>query len=179
MPYAIVRIADGAIVRRFNDIPPKLDVGKQRVVSPVTVGDQGLGHRFIQVDQIGFDRPGEYFHQGADARDQPEGQAFVGNTLTITRQWSAWTQAEINAQETAQLENKASHFNRVGGDTRALALIMLSEINLLRTRITDIQDAAAGATSLASFKSAMAAIANSPARTPAQLRTAFKTALEQ
>jgi hypothetical protein len=96
MPYAIVRLSDEAIVRQFNDIPKSLQIGKRRVVSPVAVGDEGLGHRFVEVVRVTWDRPGPYYTQGPDT-------AFrSGNVLYIKREWTAWTQAEIDAYEAQQ-----------------------------------------------------------------------------
>jgi hypothetical protein len=96
MPYAIVRLSDEAIVRQFNNIPKSLQIGKRRVVSPVAVGDEGLGHRFVEVVRVTWDRPGSYYTQG------PDTAVLSGNVLFIKREWTAWTQQEIDADVAAK-----------------------------------------------------------------------------
>jgi hypothetical protein len=58
---------------------------------------------------------------------------------------------------------------------RALILLILDEFNDHTATINAILDAADNATSLATFKTAMAAISDQPVRTAAQLRNAIET----
>jgi len=61
-----------------------------------------------------------------------------------------------------------------GSVVRALALLMLDEFNSHAEKITAILNAADSASSLATFKTAMAAIVDQPQRTQAQLVAALK-----
>ena len=175
MPYAIEKIDTGEIVKRFGSLPKSFEVEidghLRRVIAPVAVGDEGLGHRFIEVVQVGFDQPGTYFTKGTLVVTRE------GNVRTETQEWTAWTQQEIDAFEAVALDAKAASFDVVGSDTRALALMVLEESNLHAERITAILDAIDGASSLAQVKTAIALIPDVPQRTSAQLRAAFKTKL--
>jgi len=71
----------------------------------------------------------------------------------------------------------ADELDNVEWQLRAFALAVLDEINLHAERITAILDAADGATSLATFKTAMAAIADIPARNIGQMKTAVRNKL--
>lgn len=61
-----------------------------------------------------------------------------------------------------------------GSVVRALALLMLDELNTHSAKITAILNAADTATSLATFKTAMLAITDAPQRTRLQLVAALK-----
>jgi len=61
-----------------------------------------------------------------------------------------------------------------GSVVRALALLILDEFNAHAAKITAILNAADTATSLATFKTEMTAIADQPQRTQAQLVAAIK-----
>lgn len=58
---------------------------------------------------------------------------------------------------------------------RAEALVILDEINLLRDWITQFMAATAAATSLADFKTRVAALPSVPQRNASQIRTAIKS----
>jgi len=60
---------------------------------------------------------------------------------------------------------------------RAFALVVLDEINLHATRITAILNAVDNASSFATLKTAIAAIADVPTRTIDQLKTALRNKL--
>ena len=95
------------------------------------------------------------------------GGTLVGGVYTppapIVKDWDAIDLATVN---------KALAQN--GSVVRALALVMLSELNLHAERVTAILNAADGASNLAGFKTAMAAIPDVPVRTVSQLVTALK-----
>ncbi len=61
---------------------------------------------------------------------------------------------------------------------RAVSLVTLDEINLLRQWITSFKAAVAAASSLADLKTRVAALSNTPDRTPAQLRNAVRNRIE-
>lgn len=171
MPYAIIEIATGTVYRRFDTLPKSFQIGNKRVVSPVAVGDEGLGYRFVDLVEVNFPQPGTYFTQGADT------PVLNGNTLTITRAWIAWTQQEIDAYELARKDGIAAQFDSVDDIVRAAVLVIMDELNLHSTRLQQILDAAAAATTLANFKSGMAAIQPIPQRTAAQLKAAIRVKL--
>jgi hypothetical protein len=171
MSYAVENIATGQIVQRFPTIPASLEVlvdgHKRRVVSPVKVGDEGLGHRFIEVEEVGFARPGQYFHQGADTVT-----GRVGNKVTMTRQWTPWTQAEIDEQQ--RLDTIATDATRTDSAIRAAMLVILDEFNRHSASQRAILDAANKATSLADFKSRMDLIDDIPVRTQSDMLNALR-----
>lgn len=62
--------------------------------------------------------------------------------------------------------------------TRALAALVLSELNLLRAWLADFKAAVAGAGTLAALKTAVAALPNTPPRTRAQVIQAVSDACD-
>jgi hypothetical protein len=101
--YAIYNITDGEVFRRYSALPSALQIGRRRVISPVAVGDEGTvngkTYRLIQVVHAGLERPGEYFTRGDTS------EAFDGlTTLTVTQNWMAWEQDEIDGHLVAQAE---------------------------------------------------------------------------
>lgn len=76
-----------------------------------------------------------------------------------------------NAVDTEMLNNVLVENGSV---VRALALLVLDELNAHAAKITAILDAADTATSLATFKTSMAAITDQPQRTRVQLVAALK-----
>lgn len=173
MPFAIIKSDTQEVVQRFGTLPPSFDVvvggNTKRIISPVAVGDEGLGYRFIEVVEVNFPQPGTYFTRGADT------PVLSGNTLTITRQWTAWTQQEIDAYEVARKDDIANQFDKVEDIVRAAVLVIMDELNVHSTRLQQILNATAAATTLANFKTGMAAIQPIPQRTAAQLKTAIRT----
>jgi len=122
MPYAIERISDGERVKQYGSLPKSMDIGRQRIISPVAVGDEGLGYRFIEIQKVGFTSPGPYYNH-SDSEDR------VGNVVTITRTWTPWTQQEIDAAEAAKAEQTATQFDNVDDIVRAAVLALLQEMN--------------------------------------------------
>lgn len=173
MAYAIIKIEDNTIFQRFNVIPKRFQIGTRRIVSPPKVGDEGLGYRFVDLVEIDFSRPGPHYTQGTDTAEL----SGDGLTLTVTRSWTAWTQAEIDAYESGLKDATADQFDDVSGVFRAMALVMLDESNRHCAQITAILQAASDATSLATFKSAMGSIQPIPQRTSAQLKAAVRAKL--
>ena len=177
MPYAIIKIDTGEIVRRYSNLPAAFDVQidntNRRIISPVAVGDEGLGYRFIEVVEVNFNRPGVYFTQGSDS------EVMSGNTLTITRTWVPWTQQEIDTYETARKDEIASQLSVSDDIIAATVLVILDEFNAHSTVLSNIFAATAAATSLADFKTRMAAITTIPQRTSAQIKAAIRSKLNR
>lgn len=172
MPYAIENIETGAIVRRFASMPEAFDLPDgRRVVAPVAVGDEGLGHRFIEVIEVNFSRPGPYYTQGDDTTERD------GNTITVTREWVAWTQQEIDAHVASQRDTLAAMLDQQEDILRAVFAVFIDEFNRHSEVHRSILAAAAAATSLADFKTRMGDIQGIPERTFNQLRQAVRNKL--
>ena len=169
MPYAIEVIETGEIIRRYSALPPSFQLPDgRRIISPVAVGDEGLGFRFIEIVQVNFSAPGPYYTKGEDivTRD--------GAVVTITRQWTAWTQQEIDDFETARLDGIVNRFDATEDILRAAVLVIMDELNRHATLSEAILQAAADASNLAGFKASMALIQPVPQRTAAQMKTAIR-----
>lgn len=77
----------------------------------------------------------------------------------------------------AERDAVAAAMDAVEDYSRAFALVVLDEINLHATRITDVLNAVDAASNLATLKSAVALIPDVPTRTIAQLKTALRNKL--
>jgi len=97
----------------------------------------------------------------------------------VTRVWTVTDKPaeEIAREAEERRDEAATAFDREEDLLRASALVLLDELNLHAERIASILQAAGSATSLSTFKTAMAAINPVPQRTPAQLRTAIRAKL--
>jgi|GEM_PF-2886537 hypothetical protein len=100
---------------------------------------------------------------------------ITGDTVSLLDQ--AGRNAVDAAILSAQRDAIAAAMNATEDYARAFALVVLDEINLHATRITAILDAVDGANSLATLKTAVAAIADVPQRTIDQLKTALRNKL--
>ena len=100
MSYQIIKLSDESVVCEYKALPKSLEVGSRRIVSPVSVGDEGTingeTYRLVEVVRNGTARPGRYLS------DAGETVALTPTQRIITRQWTYWTQAEIDAYEAAQ-----------------------------------------------------------------------------
>jgi hypothetical protein len=170
--YAIERIETGERVRSFSTLPETLDTPDgQRVISPVAIGDEGLGYRLIQIDEVDFEKPGTFFHQGADVETRE------GAVVTITREWTPWTQAEIDAYEAGRRDDVAADMDNVESVIRAAVLVIMDESNSHATALAAIKAAFANNSTVAAIRTAVAAIQMPPQRTAAQLKTAIRAKL--
>lgn len=173
MPYAIVNIATGEIVNRFRTLPKALEVSvdgrKRRIVAPVAVGDEGLGFRFVDLIEVGYDVPGAYYNIGG-TQDSFDGD----HTITSTRTWVPWDQTKIDAFESDRKDRIASFVNDNDDPVRAALLVLIDEFNRHSAVHRAILAAASAATSLADFKTRMGQIAGIPARSPADLLNAVR-----
>lgn len=174
MPFALVEIETEKIIRRYATAPTSIRVGSRCIkAGAVSVGDEGLGHRFVELVEENFPRPGQFFHQGQDTQGPLDARS-----VTVTRKWIPWTQQEIDDFEAAQLANRTANYDRVGGDTRALALLILDEINMHATRFNALRQAILDAGSLAEVKTLVGEVPTMPTRTTEQLRKAFENKLQ-
>lgn len=175
MSYAIVKLDTGDIVARYSVIPGSFEVivdgNNKRIISPVNVGDEGLGYRFVQLDEVGFARPGTYYTQGDDEA------VLNGDVLTVTRSWIPWTQQEIDDYEASRRDDIADQLNVSDDLITAVVLVILDEFNRHKDLEKAIFDATAGAGSLAAFKTAMAAVTQVPTRSAADIKAAIRAKL--
>lgn len=130
--------------------------------------------------------------------DFPEADWFINPDISAvaavpTRYWVVGTNpvTEMNqgqkdavdaasaaaALAAAKAEATAAIDGNVGYDLRAIANLTIDEINALRQWITSFKAATAAATSLANLQTRVAALANTPDRTLAQAKTAYKNAI--
>jgi hypothetical protein len=174
MPYAIEVIDTGERIRHFSSLPAAFDLPDgRRIISPVAVGDEGLGYRFIEIVQVGFSRPGTYF-----TRVEPDVETRDGAVVTITRSWTAWTQGEIDAYETARLDAITAQIDAADDLLRAVALVMRDEFNRHSVVHRAILQAAADAGNLTQFKTACALIEPVPERSVDDIRAAIRAKLD-
>jgi len=174
MKAALVEIGSGVIVA-VGELPFKHVLADGGTALLIDVGQEVPVHaviyRVMEYIEVALDRPGTYFTQGADVETR------LGNVITITRQWTAWTQQQINTYEAARLDSVAAQFDVVDNIERAAVLAIMDELNLHATTFAAIFAAAASATTLAQFKIAMAAITAVPQRSAAQIKTAIRNKL--
>ncbi len=94
---------------------------------------------------------------------------------------SLMDQAAMDAVDAQQLsdrrDNQAAQLDDVNADLRALARMILDELNSHAEKITAILDAIDNASSLADVKTAIAIIADQPERNIVQMRTVFRNKL--
>lgn len=116
-----------------------------------------------------------------DPAYDPVEQTRSGPVVTIeadrvTRLWTvASKSAPEKAAELEQLRDAViAPIDTADDVLRAVVLMLLDELNLHSTRFKAVLDAAAGASTLAGFKTAMAAIQSIPQRTPAEVRAAIR-----
>jgi hypothetical protein len=102
---------------------------------------------------------------------------------TIYRKWVTDHIEEMDAGEkattdaallTAARDSVAARLDGVERIERAFALMLLDELNAHSLKINAILDAIDAAGSLAALKTSVAAIADQPTRTAAQLKTALR-----
>ena len=171
---ALVEIGTGDIVA-IGILPFEHVLGDGGRALLAGVGQEVPAHavtyRVMEYVETAFASPGTYFTQGEDVETR------VGDVITVTRQWIAWTQGEIDIYESGRRDVIAAQLDNVDNEERALVLLMLDEFNLHSVKLAAVLQAAADASSLATFKTAMAAIQAIPERTPAQLKTAFRDKL--
>ena len=125
MPYAIYNVTDNVIVKRSERLPASLQVGKRRLVAPCQVGDEGVVdgklYRLVELVSVGADKPGDHYRKGNVS------EKLAGNTLTVSQQWDAYTQAEIDADE----HERAIKAERSAASTK-LHLALFRIVNDLR-----------------------------------------------
>lgn len=171
---ALIEIVGGDIVA-IGTLPFKHELADGGTALLTEVGQEvpvhAVTYRVMEYVEASFDSPGTYYTQGATVETRD------GDIITVTREWTAWTQGEIDAYETGRRDAIAALLDDVDNGQRAIVLLIMDELNLHSTKLAAVLQAAADATTLATFKTAMAAITSIPQRTPAQLKTAYRNKL--
>ncbi len=122
----------------------------------------------VLVPNADCDTAGDSIVDWRDARPQPA-DADVLAVADATAEANA-----VDLQKDAVADELLASDIRL---VRALGLTILDELNNHALKLNEILDAADAATSLADFKTRMAAITDYPQRTPAQLRNAVRSKL--
>lgn len=97
--------------------------------------------------------------------------------VTVTYVVHNLTAQEIADRLAAFRDQIVAQFDLTEDIIRGLALAILDELNAHTTKITAILNAIDGASNLATLKTAVAAIADPPQRSAAQIRTAIRAKL--
>lgn len=95
-------------------------------------------------------------------------------SVDLDAEVAAATLAELRAAANACFQNGTGAPDKLD---RAVAMVLLDEINNLRQWITSFKAAVAAATSFGNLQTRVAALANMPDRTPAQAKTAVTNKL--
>ena len=128
----------------------------------------------------------EFYDETAVGQPQPTEQEIIdaGNDLTTVngQVFSAWY-AENGGDPVLTFRRQAKEAldaqeSRIEGLLRAMALVILDELNAHAAKMKQITDTADDGGNIASWKSAIQAITDHPTRTAAQIRTAIKNKLD-
>ena len=158
-------IKDGAVLYSVNE-GGRFQLPNGDVVSPAYGGWVSGGHSLKAIAP-------------ADTTPLPVGKVEISQNVELVNDTPTYVRVagdappppDWDALDTEALNNALVE---PGSVVRALALLMLDEINAHAAKITAILDAADTATSLATFKTSMAAITDQPQRTRDQLVAALK-----
>ena len=122
--FAIINLSNNSIYKIYGTIPGSLEIGKKRIISPVTVGDEGIvdgiTYRFVNFVRVDFNQPGEYYTIGT----LDESLSGDGLTLTFTQNWTAWDQATIDAYLATQLDEIVNEIDESRTLTRGAHMII-------------------------------------------------------
>lgn len=173
MKAALTEIGSGSIVAT-GALPfeHKMADGGTALLEEIgqEVPAHAVTYRVMQYVEVNFTRPGVHYTQGSDIESR------LGDTITATRQWTAWSQAEINTYEAGLRDAlTAQRFDNTEDILRASVLVIMDELNIHSTKLAAVLQAAADASSLTTFKTAMAAIQPIAQRSAAQIRTAIRS----
>ena len=165
---ALIKQSDNSIGLQFDDASDRrIDVPGLGQVSPAKIGWSGGGYAIVPVVLVNFDAPGQRYTWTDET-------TCDGSQVTVTRTWTPWTPQMISDAKDATANELAANTESMQG---AFALVLIDELNRHSAIETAIFAAAAAATSLADFKTRMAAISQLPQRSVADLRAAIKAKL--
>lgn len=155
--FVVVRKADnsvvGAAVAEGRPVPHP-DKPRGRLTS-AHAGWEDADFRLVRLDRVGFTSPGPHFHLGEDVVGVP-----TSDSVTVTRQWTAWTQKEIDAHVAVQKQAALATFDNVNDAARQAIIILLQRQNAIISAIND-------GGRLPAIKAALPAV-----QTPTELRDA-------
>ena len=98
-------------------------------------------------------------------------EVFPWDNVTLVG--SPWNMGAVSSTIRTASQNQLNDRDKLGLLHRAVASVLVDEINALRDWITSFKAAVAAATSLANLQTRVAALADLPDRTLAQARTAI------
>ena len=98
-------------------------------------------------------------------------ETFPWDNVTLVG--GAWNMGNVSQAIRTNAGNQLNDRDKLGLLHRAVASVLVDEINALRDWITSFKAATAAATTLADFKTRVAALADLPDRTLTQARTAI------
>lgn len=120
----------------------------------------------VNVVDYGTQTPPDVTDAGEDVAPDPTGTTSVGDPFDVA-----------TYRNTAARAPAAACYDGTGAEAkalRALAGVLVDELNALRQWVTSFKAACAAATSFADQKTRIAALANVPDRTLAQAKTAIQ-----
>ena len=142
------------------------------VVEQVGTTDKySWGNPVIEFVKVAFVKPGAFFTQGNYTTNR------VGNVITVTRLWTAWTQVEINAYMSGVRDSVIAQLDNVEDLLRAFANVVLDEFNLHSTRLESLLNAIKNNATYTPARTAIQAIAAIPQRNLAQIRPQIRNKL--
>jgi hypothetical protein len=102
-------------------------------------------------------------------------ETTLGNTVAAHSPAANALLLRLRARAKQMLDEEVDSLYKL---TRALALVTMDEVNIVRDWLTDFKAEVAAATSLADLKTRVAALASLPDRTASQLKNAIKAKLD-
>jgi len=121
---AVLRKSDNAVVGRLVSGGWITSPDGRKLAAPAVAGWQNDIYRTVEVVEVGFSAPGLYNTQSTDD------EVLSGDTLTITRNWTPWTQAEINAYEAQQDDNEVT--NALDMRIARAIFVLVNEVRALK-----------------------------------------------
>lgn len=132
---AVVRHMDNPItaaslIRLWSDFPKALELPNgKRIVSPV--GPEHFGkeldqYRFVEVVRVDWNAPGQYYTKASET------YSLGLVAITLTRTWTAWTQAEIDAFKAAQKQAQIADYLTSG--VAAIDFALAKQVNPTLTK---------------------------------------------
>lgn len=169
---ALVQDIDNSIVITWLFGSNKnIDVPGVGPVLGAGIGYSAGGYSVVEYRQVDFERPGAYFDQGADNTSR------VGSILTITRNWTPWTQGQIDTYLDTLRDEDVSMVDGQEELMRAVVNMIREEFNRVWSEWDALKAAVAAASNFSQFKANIALLdvpwAGAPSqeyRTLAQVR---------
>lgn len=174
MLAALISISNGDIVS-IGRLPFTYELPDGGLSLLTEIGQEIPAHavtyRVVEYIEAEFERPGTYYTQGEDVETRD------GGVITVTREWTAWTQQEIDACEAARLDAVADRFDNLNDFSRSNALSLNDRINDLADVTESILAAIGGASNVNDIKQALVATSPVAKFSPEQVKAAARAKL--